>query len=78
MAKKFINEKEALKIIQLWEDNTISEIADKMGVKEVTILSWGKDINKVNPKVCKAKERTRKKRKDIIAEALKMFKEESK
>ena len=61
---------EIAKIIELWESKSIDQIAEELGVVPNTIRKMVETIRKVDPDKCPPKPNRRRKREDVVREAL--------
>ena len=61
---------EIVKIVELWETKSIDEIAEELDVVPNTIRKMAETIRKVEPDKCPPKPNRRRKREDVVREAL--------
>ena len=74
--RRKLNEQDAVKIVKEWDQKSIEDFADELGVAPNTVRAMVYEIRKGDADLCPKK--SRKTRADIVKAALQMLKEEDK
>ena len=72
--KRSLTEEDVENMIDEWENQTIEELAEKLGVKYQTVLSMAKVINKEDASLCPPKARKRRRRVDVARAGIALYK----